>query len=43
MFSTLYSHYHMTGKLEAREKAISIADNMIRHLESPKFSRAGGQ
>jgi hypothetical protein len=39
----LLDYYHMTGKLEAREKAISIADNMIRHLESPKFSRAGGQ
>ena len=36
-------YYHLTGKREAREKAISIADNMIRHLESPKFSRAGGQ
>ena len=39
----LLDYYHMTGKREAREKAISIADNMIRHLESPKFSRAGGQ
>ena len=39
----LLDYYHLTGKREAREKAISIADNMIRHLESPKFSRAGGQ
>ena len=39
----LLDYYHMTGKREAREKAISIADNMIRHLDSPKFARAGGQ
>ena len=39
----LIDYYHMTGKREALEKAISIADNMLCHLESPKFSQAGGQ
>ena len=38
----LLDYYHFTGRREAREKAISIADNMIRHLESPKFSQVGG-
>ncbi len=38
----LLDYYHMTGKREALEKAVSIADNMIRHLESPKF-RDGGE
>ena len=38
----LLDFYHFTGKREGLEKAISIADNMIRHLESPKFKNAGG-
>ncbi len=38
----LLDYYHFTGKQEALEKAISIADNIIRHLESPKFKDAGG-
>ena len=38
----LLDFYYMTGKAEAREKAISIADNMVRHLESPKFAQTGG-
>ena len=38
----LLDFYHLTGKREALDKAVSIADNMIRHLESPKFSRVGG-
>jgi len=39
----LLDYYHMTGKREALQKAISIADNILRHLASPKFSQAGGQ
>ena len=38
----LLDYYHMTGKREGYEKAISIADNILRHLESPKFSQTGG-
>jgi len=38
----LLDFYHLTGKREALEKAISIADNMIYQLESPKFSKLGG-
>ncbi|HCK10466.1 MAG TPA: hypothetical protein DHW45_11370 [Candidatus Latescibacteria bacterium] len=38
----LLDFYHFTGKREALTKAVSIADNMIRHLESPRFSQAGG-
>lgn len=38
----LIDFYHLTGKREALEKAISIADNMIYQLESPKFSKLGG-
>ena len=38
----LFDLYHLTGKREAREKAVSIADNMLRHLESSKFSEGGG-
>jgi uncharacterized protein YyaL (SSP411 family) len=34
--------YHLTGKREAYDKAVSIADNMIRHLESEKFTKLGG-
>jgi hypothetical protein len=38
----LLDYYHMTGKREGYDKAISIADNMLRQLESPKFSKLGG-
>jgi len=38
----LLDFYHLTGKREAFEKAVSIADNMIAQLESPKFSQLGG-
>ncbi|MBS12887.1 MAG: hypothetical protein CME19_14935 [Gemmatimonadetes bacterium] len=38
----LLDYYHFTGKREALKKAISIADNMLRHLDSPKFKEAGG-
>ena len=38
----LLDFYHFTGKREGLEKAISIADNMIRHLDSPKLKNAGG-
>ncbi len=38
----LLDYYHLTGKREARDKAISIADNMLRQLEAPKFSQVGG-
>lgn len=33
--------YHITGCREARDKAIAIADNMLRHLAQPKFSTPG--
>jgi hypothetical protein len=38
----LLDFYHMTGKREAYEKAVSIADNMLFQLASPKFSKLGG-
>ena len=38
----LLDFYHFTGKREGLEKAISIADNIIRHLDSPKLKNAGG-
>jgi len=38
----LLDTYHLTGKAEALEKAVSIADNMLRHIQSPKFSEVGG-
>jgi len=38
----LLDFYHFTGKREGLDKAVSIADNMLRHLESPKFKNAGG-
>ena len=38
----LLDYYHLTGKREALEKAISIADNIVYQLESPKFSKPGG-
>ena len=38
----LLDFYHLTGKREALEKAISIADNMVLQLESPKFTKLGG-
>jgi len=39
----LLDYYHLTGKREAYEKAIAIANNILRHLASPKFSQTGGQ
>jgi len=38
----LLDFYHFTGKREARDKAVSIADNMLRHLDSPRFKGTGG-
>ena len=38
----LLDYYHMTGKREAYDKAIAIADNVLRQLASPKFSKLGG-
>lgn len=38
----LLDFYHFTGKREGLEKAVSIADNMLRHLDSPRFKEAGG-
>ena len=38
----LLDYYHLTGKYEAYEKAIAIADNVLRQLASPKFSKLGG-
>ncbi|MGA1194891.1 MAG: beta-L-arabinofuranosidase domain-containing protein [Candidatus Latescibacterota bacterium] len=38
----LLDYYHLTGKREAYEKAIAIADNVLRQLASPKFSKLGG-
>jgi hypothetical protein len=38
----LLDYYHLTGKREALEKAVSIADNMLYQLASPKFSKVGG-
>jgi hypothetical protein len=38
----LLDFYHLTGKREAYEKAVSIADNMLYQLASPKFSKLGG-
>ena len=38
----LLDYYHLTGKREAYEKAVSIADNMLYQLASPKFSKLGG-
>lgn len=38
----LLDYYHLTGRREAREKAIAIADNLLRQLASPKFSKLGG-
>jgi hypothetical protein len=38
----LLDFYHLTGKREAYDKAISIADNVLRQLASPKFSKLGG-
>ncbi|MBT4141482.1 MAG: hypothetical protein HOE48_26490, partial [Candidatus Latescibacteria bacterium] len=38
----LLDFYHLTGKREAYDKAVSIADNMIRHLNSEKFTKLGG-
>jgi hypothetical protein len=38
----LLDFYHFTGRREGLDKAVSIADNMLRHLESPKFKNAGG-
>ncbi|MBT5832664.1 MAG: hypothetical protein HOH77_20940 [Candidatus Latescibacteria bacterium] len=38
----LLDFYHLTGKREAYDKAIGIADNVLRQLASPKFSKLGG-
>ena len=38
----LLDYYHLTGQVEARDKAVAIADNILRHLDSPKFATAGG-
>jgi hypothetical protein len=38
----LLDYYHFTGKREAYKKAVSIADNMLRHLALPKFSQSAG-
>jgi len=38
----LLDFYHLTGKREAYDTAIAIADNVLRQLASPKFSKLGG-
>lgn len=38
----LLDYYHFTGQREALDKAVSIADNILRHLALPKFRDAGG-
>ena len=37
----LLDFYHFTGKKEALEKALSIGENIIRHLRSPMYKRLG--
>jgi len=38
----LLDYYHFTGCREALTKAVSIADNMLRHLATPRFQKPGG-
>jgi hypothetical protein len=33
----LLDHYHFTGDMEAREAAVAIGDNILRHLDQPVF------
>ena len=37
----LLDYYHFTGKKEALEAALSIGENIIRHLQRPAFKRIG--